>query len=186
VFVNGRPHSFGNLDGVQRTGAKMERGMAAYWDWIRENFDPSSTWRDLDWLRARWDGPIIIKGVLDAEDARLAVAAGAQGVIVSNHGGRQLDSASSSIAALPAVVDAVAGRIKVLMDGGVRSGLDVLKALALGADACLIGRPWAWALAAEGEQGVARLLKTLRQELIIAMALTGCKDVAQADRSLIG
>lgn len=185
LFVHGRPHSFGNLKGVEARGPGRERGLAAYWTWIRDNFDPSATWKDMDWLRAHWKGPIILKGVLDAEDARRAEEAGADGLIVSNHGGRQLDSAPSSITALPAVVDAVGGRMTVLMDGGIRSGLDILKARALGADACLIGRAWAWALAAEGERGVARLLATLRQELTVAMALTGCRDIAKAGRDLI-
>ena len=185
LFVHGRPHSFGNLKGVEQTGPGQERGLAAYWNWIRENFDPSATWKDLDWLRERWKGPIIIKGILDVEDAKLAAQAGADGLIVSNHGGRQLDSTPSSITALPPIVEAVGGKMTVLMDGGIRSGLDILKARALGADACLIGRAWAWALAAEREQGVARLLKTLRQELSVAMALTGCRDIAKADRSLI-
>jgi L-lactate dehydrogenase (cytochrome) len=185
LFVHGRPHSFGNLKGVETRGPGQERGLGAYWSWIRENFDSSATWKDLDWIRRQWRGPIILKGVLDPQDAELAAQAGADGVIVSNHGGRQLDGVSSSIAALPAVVDKIGGRMPVLMDGGIRSGLDVLKALALGADACLIGRAWAWALAAEGERGVARMLATLRQELTVALALTGCGDVAKAGRDLI-
>jgi len=185
LFVHGRPHSFGNLKGVETRGPGQERGLGAYWNWIRENFDPSATWKDLDWLRQHWKGPIILKGVLDPDDAEMAAQAGADGLIVSNHGGRQLDGVSSAIAALPAVAERVGGRMTVLMDGGIRSGLDILKARALGADACLIGRAWAWALAAEGEQGVARLLKTLRQELTVAMALSGCRDIAQADRDLI-
>jgi L-lactate dehydrogenase (cytochrome) len=185
LFVHGRPHSFGNLKGVEQTGPGQERGLAAYWAWIRENFDPSATWKDLEWLRERWKGPIIIKGILDVEDAKKAADAGVEGIVVSNHGGRQLDSTHSSIASLPPLVDAVGGKMTILMDSGIRSGLDILKARALGADACLIGRAWAWALAAEGERGVARMLKTLRQELIVAMALTGCRDIATADRSLI-
>ncbi len=158
LFVHGRPHSFGNLKGVEQRGPGRERGLAAYWAWIRDNFDPSATWKDLDWLREHWKGPIILKGVLDVEDAKLAAQAGAEGLIVSNHGGRQLDGARASIAALPPIADAVGERMTVLMDGGIRSGLDILRAKALGADACLIGRAWAWALAAEGEKGVARLL----------------------------
>lgn len=185
LFVHGRPHSFGNLKGVEQRGPGQEGGLAAYWAWIRDNFDPSATWKDLDWLREHWKGPIILKGVLDVEDARLAAAAGIEGLIVSNHGGRQLDGARSSTAALPPIVDAVGERMTVLMDGGIRSGLDILRAKALGADACLIGRAWAWALAAEGQKGVTRLLRTLRQELAVAMALTGCRDIAEAGPDLI-
>jgi isopentenyl diphosphate isomerase/L-lactate dehydrogenase-like FMN-dependent dehydrogenase len=147
--------------------------------------DPSQVWGDLEAIRNAWPGKLLLKGVMHPEDARIATGMGVDGLIVSNHGGRQLDGVSSAIAALPAVAERVGGRMTVLMDGGIRSGLDILKARALGADACLIGRAWAWALAAEGEQGVARLLKTLRQELTVAMALSGCRDIAQADRDLI-
>jgi L-lactate dehydrogenase (cytochrome) len=143
------------------------------------------TWKDLDWIRTHWDGPIVIKGILDPEDAREAVKVGADGIIVSNHGGRQLDGVLSGVRALPPIADAVGDDLTILMDGGVRSGLDVVKALALGAKACLIGRPWAWALGARGEAGVAHVLQILRQEMTMAMALTGCTDVRQADRSLI-
>ena len=181
LFVNGQPHSLGNFQGVQTDG----KGLAGYWNWIRDNFDPATQWSDLAWVRDHWKGPIILKGVLDPEDAELAVQHGADGIIVSNHGGRQLDSVTSGIAALPRVAERVDGRMAVLMDGGVRSGLDILKAVALGADACLIGRAWAYALAAQGETGVRNMLQTLRKELTIAMALTGCKDIAKADRSLL-
>lgn len=178
VYLNGRPHGFGNLETAER------RGLSAFWSWIPANFDPSAAWADLEWVRAHWKGPVVIKGILDAEDAELALKAGADGIVVSNHGGRQLDGVSSSIAALPRIADRVGGRMSVLMDGGIRSGLDVLKALALGADACLIGRPWAYALGAQGEKGVARLLETLRRELTVAMTLAGCRDIAKADRGL--
>jgi L-lactate dehydrogenase (cytochrome) len=180
VYLNGQPHGFGNLQGA----TEVRRGESLR-SWIPKNFDPAASWRDMDWVRARWKGPIAVKGVLDPEDAELAMQSGAEAVIVSNHGGRQLDGVSSSIAALPRIVDQVGGRTAVLMDGGVRSGPDVLRALALGADACLIGRAWAWALAAEGERGVARLLAVLRHELRTAMILTGCRDVAEAGRELI-
>ena len=143
------------------------------------------TWKDIDWVREAWGGPIVVKGVLDPEDAREVVRAGAQGVMVSNHGGRQLDGVRSSIAALPRVVDAVDGQAEVYLDGGVRSGLDVLKAVALGARACFIGRPWAWALGAGGEKAVVRMLQTLRAELTVAMVLTGCTDIRQAGRELL-
>ena len=181
VWVHGRPHSFGNLAGVEDS----KDGLASYWKWIGDNFDPSCTWKDLEWLRDHWKGPILLKGVLDAEDADLAVKAGMDGIVVSNHGGRQLDGVSSTVAALPPIVDAVQGRMKVLVDGGIRSGQDLLKVIALGADAGLIGRPWIYAVAAEGEAGVLRLLRTMRRELQVAMALTGCRDLNEANRSLI-
>lgn len=181
VQVNGRPHVFGNIvDAVPDNS-----GFASFAGWVQRNFDPSVTWDDIAWVRERWDGPIVIKGILDHEDARQAIAAGADGVIVSNHGGRQLDGVPSSVAALPPIVEAVRGEIPVLMDGGVRSGLDVLRALALGADACLLGRAWAYPLAAGGEKAVARMLGLLRAELKVAMSLTGCTDVRQAGRELL-
>jgi L-lactate dehydrogenase (cytochrome) len=174
VLVKGQPIGFGNLSGAQNS----QPGLGAFWNWIRSNFDPSATWADIEWLRSQWRGPIILKGILDAGDAIQAVKAGADGIIVSNHGGRQLDSVSSSILALPRIVEAVDGRLPVLFDGGIRSGLDVLKALALGARACLIGRPWAYALAAGGEQGVAHMIEIIRQELTTALILSGCSDLA--------
>jgi L-lactate dehydrogenase (cytochrome) len=140
---------------------------------------------DLDWVRREWDGPIVIKGVLDPEDARDAVKAGAQGIVVSNHGGRQLDGVRSSISALPGIVDSVGDELEVYLDSGVRSGLDVLKALALGAKACFIGRAWAYALGAGGEVAITRMLATLRSELEVAMILTGCPSVSAASRELI-
>ncbi len=181
VWLNGRPHSFENV--VQAVGKGA--GFADFWVWVRENFDPSITWDDLDWIREAWGGPIVIKGILDPEDARRACEAGVDGVVVSNHGGRQLDDALSGIRALPAIVDAVDGRASVLMDGGVRSGLDLLKALALGAKSCLIGRPWAFALAARGGRGVGTMLSIMRAELQTAMALTGCANVTKANRDLL-
>jgi L-lactate dehydrogenase (cytochrome) len=143
------------------------------------------TWSDLDWIRAEWDRPIVIKGILDPEDARDSVKAGAQGVVVSNHGGRQLDGVRSSISALPRIAEAVGDDLEVFLDGGVRSGLDVLKALALGAKACFIGRPWAYALGAGGGTAVAKLLGTIRAELEVAMVLTGCDSLSKAGRELI-
>jgi L-lactate dehydrogenase (cytochrome) len=178
VQINGGPHTFGNL-----TKAIPEaRGVADFWGWVKSTFDPAVTWKDIAWVREHWDGPIVIKGLLDPEDAREAVRAGADGIIVSNHGGRQLDGTLSTISALPAVVDAVGDKTTVLLDGGVRSGLDVVKALALGAKACLVGRPWAWALGAQGGEGVARMIEIVRQEMRVAMALTGCVDVKTLGR----
>jgi L-lactate dehydrogenase (cytochrome) len=181
VWVNGRPHSLGCVaDALQAGGSAGD-----FLSWIADNFDRSVTWADLDWIRAEWDRPIVIKGVLDPEDARESVKVGAQGIVVSNHGGRQLDGVRSSISALPRIVDAVGNDLDVYLDGGVRSGLDVLKALALGAKACFIGRAWAYALGAGGQTSVAKMLATLRAELEVAMVLTGCRSLAQAGRELI-
>ncbi len=181
VQVRGGPHGLGNM----AAATAGVGGLAQYWAWIGRNFDPSVTWKDIDWLRERWPGHLVIKGVLDAEDAREARACGVDGIVVSNHGGRQLDGAPASITALPAIAEAVGEDLPVLMDGGIRSGLDVLKALALGARACLIGRAWAWALGARGEAGVAHVLSLMRQELRLAMSLTGCVDVKDAGRDLL-
>ncbi|HMI30123.1 MAG TPA: alpha-hydroxy acid oxidase, partial [Candidatus Limnocylindrales bacterium] len=147
--------------------------------------DCSLTWDAVEWLRGETKLPIILKGIIAAEDALLAVERNVDGIIVSNHGGRQLDGTEATLRALPHVVDAVAGRAEVFMDGGVRRGTDVLKALALGARAVLVGRPCLWGLAAAGEEGVARVLAMFRQELVLAMALCGCPDIDAIDRSLI-
>ena len=181
VFLRGRPHEFGNLRGA--TGALSS--FARSWAWIGRNFDPSITWRDLDFIREAWPGPILAKGILDLDDARAAADAGVDGIVVSNHGGRQLDGARSSISALGPIAAAVGDRVEVLMDGGISSGLDVLKALACGARACLLGRAWAFALAAGGEAGVTRMLRRVREELRVAMVLTGCVDVRQAGMHLL-
>jgi L-lactate dehydrogenase (cytochrome) len=153
--------------------------------WIVRNMDPTVTWDDLARVRARWNGRLLIKGVLDPEDADQARQAGADAIIVSNHGGRQLDGASSTIRALPAILDKVGGRTPVLVDGGIRSGIDILRCLATGADACLIGRAWAYALAAGGAPAVQQMLQTLRAELLVAMALTGCTSIAEARGALL-
>jgi L-lactate dehydrogenase (cytochrome) len=181
LYAGGRPHTLGNVQDAVTEGRKV----TDFLSWIARNFDRSVTWADLDFVRQTWDGPIVIKGVLDPDDARDAVKAGAQGLIVSNHGGRQLDGVMSSVAALPRIVDAVGADLEVFVDGGIRSGLDVLKALALGARACFVGRAWAYALGAGGEAMVARMLGTLKSELATAMILTGCDDVRKADRSLL-
>jgi L-lactate dehydrogenase (cytochrome) len=181
VGVKGRPHTLGNFAPRMPNGA----GLAQFTAWVGRNFDPSITWADLDWLRQHWHGRLVIKGILEADDARDAVRAGAETIIVSNHGGRQLDGAPSSIAALPAVVDAVEGRADVLMDGGVRSGVDILRALALGAKGVLLGRGWAFALAAQGGVGVTRMLELMRHELAVAMALSGQRDVRTISRDVL-
>ena len=181
VWLRGRPHSFGNI----AAAIPDARGIMEFWPWVTRNFDPTLTWADLEWVRQHWKGPIVLKGVLDPEDAREAVRHGVDGIVVSNHGGRQLDGVLSGARALPAIAEAVGDETTVLMDGGVRSGLDVVKALALGARGVLIGRAWAWALGARGEAGVAHVLAVLRQEMMMAMALTGCTDVRAADSSLL-
>jgi L-lactate dehydrogenase (cytochrome) len=181
VWARGRPHTLGSV-------AKAVEGKSRvtdYLSWIARNFDRSVTWKDLDWVREVWDGPIVMKGILDVADARDAVKAGAQGLVVSNHGGRQLDGVRSSISALPKIAQAVGSDLEVYMDGGVRSGLDVLKALSLGAKACLVGRAWAYALGAGGEAQVAKMLATLKSELAVAMILTGCANVRDAGRDLL-
>lgn len=181
VWLRGRPHSLGSVaDALQKGGPAGD-----FLTWIANNFDRSVTWSDLDWIRAEWDRPIVIKGILDPQDARASLAVGAQGIVVSNHGGRQLDGVRSSISALPRIVDAVGAELDIFIDGGVRSGLDVLKAAAFGAKACFIGRPWAYALGAGGQAAVAKLLDTLRAELEVAMVLTGCTSIAKAGRELI-
>ncbi|WP_442678643.1 L-lactate dehydrogenase [Sphingomonas sp. ASY06-1R] len=174
VGVRGGPHVLGNFASAMPEGA----GLAQFTAWVSRNFDPSISWDDLAWIKARWNGRLVLKGILDPDDARRAVEVGADAIVVSNHGGRQLDGAPSTIAALPAVVDAVDGRIEVLLDGGIRSGIDILRALALGAHGVLIGRAWAFALGARGGAGVSRMLEMLRQELLVAMALTGHSDIA--------
>lgn len=181
VFVHGRPHTLGSVAGA----VQASRRVTDFLSWIARNFDRSVTWKDLDWVRETWDGPIVVKGVLDPADARDAVTAGAQGLVVSNHGGRQLDGVRSSISALPRIADAVGDDLEIYMDGGVRSGLDVLKALSLGAKACFLGRAWAYALGAGGEAQVRRMLDILRSELAVAMILTGCNDVRKAGRELL-
>jgi L-lactate dehydrogenase (cytochrome) len=181
VGIRGRPHSLGNLEPVLRA----KTGLEDYFGWIAGNFDPSITWTDLAWVREQWPGPLVIKGILDPDDARDAIKHGVDGIVVSNHGGRQLDGAMSTARALPAIADAVAGRIPVLVDGGVRSGLDVVRMLALGADFVLLGRAWAYALAADGEAGVAHMLKLIDAEMRTAMALTGCVKASAIGRELL-
>lgn len=180
VGVRGRPHSLGNVAPV--LGANT--GLEDFFAWMRSNFDPSVTWRDIGFVRSRWSGPLVIKGILDVEDARAAADAGAEGLVVSNHGGRQLDGVPSTARALPAIVDAVGDRMTVLADGGVRSGLDIVRLLALGAKGVLLGRAWAYALAGGGQAGVAHVLRLIEDEMRVAMALTGVSRVDQIDRGL--
>lgn len=153
-------------------------GLDDYIGWLTENFDPSISWKDLEWIRDFWDGPMVIKGILDPEDAKDAVRFGADGIVVSNHGGRQLDGVLSSARALPPVADAVKGDIKILADGGVRNGLDVVRMMALGADACMLGRSFVYALGAEGQKGVENMLDIFKKEMRVAMTLTSTKNIA--------
>lgn len=178
VGVRGRPHHLGNVAPVlgDRTG------LEDFFGWMRGNFDSTITWQDLDWVRAQWKGPLIVKGILDPEDAREVVARGADGLIVSNHGGRQLDGVPSTARALPAIAAAVGDRATVLSDGGIRNGLDVVRMLALGARGVLLGRSWIYALAGGGEAGVAHMLKLYEAEMRVAMALTGVTRVADITR----
>lgn len=181
VGVRGRPHALGNVAPV--LGGKT--GIEDFFAWMRANFDPSISWRDLDFLRAEWKGPLIIKGLLDPEDAREAAELGADGIVVSNHGGRQLDGVLSSARALPPIADAVGDRLTILADGGVRSGLDVVRMLALGAKGVLLGRAWAYALAAGGEAGVTRMLQLIEAEMRVAMALTGTRRIKDINEDIL-
>lgn len=181
VGLNGRPHALGNVAPVLGKNSGLEDFIA----WMAANFDAGVTWRDLEWVRAHWQGPLIIKGVLDPDDARAAVDVGADGIVVSNHGGRQLDGVYSTARALPRIADAVGERLTVLADGGVRSGLDVVRLMALGAEGVLLGRAWAYALAARGGPGVSQMLDILAREMRVAMALTGVTDVASIDRAVL-
>jgi len=181
VGLRGKPHTIGNLSDVVPDPTDLN----AYKTWIDSQFDPSVTWKDIEWLRRIWDGKLYIKGVLEPDDARAAADTGADGVVVSNHGGRQLDGVASSISKLPGVAAAVGERVEVLLDGGVRSGIDVLKAVALGARGVLIGRPWVWAAAGAGQQGLVDMLENFRRELQVGMALAGVARVADVGPGII-
>jgi L-lactate dehydrogenase (cytochrome) len=181
VGVRGRPHSLGNLAEV----LAGRNGLNDYMGWLAANFDPAISWADLDWVRQAWDGPLIIKGILNPQDARSALRLGANGIVVSNHGGRQLDGALSTAHALPAIADAVGNELTVLADSGVRSGLDVIRLLALGARGVLLGRAWAFALAAGGERRVSQMLALFAHEIRTGMALTGVRSIGEIDRSVL-
>ena len=178
VGLRGRPHDLGNVSAY--LGHRI--GLEDYIGWLGKNFDPAIGWRDLEWIRESWKGSMVLKGILDPADAKQAVRFGADGIVVSNHGGRQLDGVLSSARALPAIADAVKGELKILADSGVRSGLDVVRMLALGADGVLLGRAFVYALAAAGEQGVAHLLDLIASEMRVAMTLTGAKSIAGITR----
>ena len=177
----GKRWTFGNLAG-QVKGMEGVRSLA---QWVGSQFDETLNWKDVEWIRSLWPGKLILKGILDVEDAKLAAKTGASALVVSNHGGRQLDGAPSTISMLPKIVDAVGSEIEIMFDGGIRSGQDVLRALALGARSCLIGRAYIFGLGAGGEAGVAQAIEIIRKELDVAMALTGVKSIQEIDRSVL-
>ncbi|EPT8450379.1 FMN-dependent L-lactate dehydrogenase LldD [Vibrio fluvialis] len=178
VGLLGKPHDLGNISTYRGTPTKLED----YIGWLGANFDPSISWKDLEWIRDFWDGPMVIKGILDTEDAKDAVRFGADGIVVSNHGGRQLDGVLSTARALPDIADAVKGDLKILVDSGIRTGLDVVRMLALGADCTLLGRAFVYALAAQGQAGVENLLDLFEKEMRVAMTLTGAKTIQDLSR----
>jgi L-lactate dehydrogenase (cytochrome) len=179
----GKRKTFGNLAGHVK-GSENINQLAK---WVGDQFDPALSWKDVEWIKKIWPGKLILKGIMDVDDARTAVKLGADGIVVSNHGGRQLDGAQSSISALPAIADAVGSDTEVLFDGGIRTGADIMRALALGARACMIGRPYIYGLGAGGEAGVAKAIDILCKEFSVAMALTGTNRVADIDgRVLVG
>jgi L-lactate dehydrogenase (cytochrome) len=180
-MLRAKRKTFGNLSGYARSGTDMK----SLSSWIATQFDPTLSWKDVDWIRSLWPGKLILKGVLDVDDARIAAKTGASALVVSNHGGRQLDGAPSSISALPKIVDAVGGEIEVMFDGGIRSGQDLMRALALGARSCLIGRAYIYGLGALGERGVARAIEFIRRELDVTMALCGVNNVREIGRDVI-
>jgi L-lactate dehydrogenase (cytochrome) len=179
--LTGRRKSFGNLEG-RIPDAKT---LTTLGQWIAGQFDPTLSWKDVEWVKSLWGGKLILKGILDVEDAKIAASTGADAIVVSNHGGRQLDGTVSSIRALPEVVQAVGDRIEVLFDGGIRSGQDVLRALALGAKGTMIGKSFAWGLGAMGEAGVTKVLEILQKELDVTMALCGLRDVKDASPAIL-
>lgn len=181
VGICGRPHHLGNIAPV--LGGNT--GLEDFFAWMRNNFDPTTSWRDIEFVRSEWSRPLILKGILDPDDAREAVRCGADGLVVSNHGGRQLDGVPSTARALPSIAEAVGDELTVLADGGVRTGLDVMRMLALGAKALMIGRPWAYALAAQGRAGVAALIDNFEAEMRVAAALTGVRSVAEVTRDIL-
>lgn len=181
VGLRGRPHQLGNVAPVLGKNS----GLEDFLGWMRDNFDPTCTWADMDFIRKSWDGPIVIKGILDPDDARAAASIGADGIVVSNHGGRQLDGVPSTATALPPIADAVGDTLTVLADGGIRSGLDVVRMMALGAKGVLLGRAWVYALAARGEPGIAHILKLFEAEMRVAMSLTGCTSVQEINSAML-
>ncbi len=178
VGVRGRPHDLGNVSAYLGETISLED----YVGWLGRNFDPSIGWKDLEWIREFWKGSMVIKGILDPEDARDAVRFGADGIVVSNHGGRQLDGALSSARAMPMIADAIGDELTLLADSGIRSGLDVVRMLAQGAHGVLLGRAFVYALAAAGEKGVTHLLELIESEMRVAMTLTGARSIGDISR----
>ncbi len=179
--LSGKRWTFGNLAGH----VKGEEGVTALAEWIGHQFDPTLNWKDLEWIRSIWPGKLIIKGILDVEDAKLASMTSAAAIVVSNHGGRQLDGTASTISILPRIAEAGGSDIEILFDGGIRSGLDVMRALALGARSCLIGRAYIYGLGAGGQAGVATAIEIIRKELDVTMALTGVNNVKEINRRVL-
>ena len=175
--LQGKRRTFGNLAGH----LKVTDDITSLSTWINSQFDTSLNWKDIDWIRSIWPGKLILKGILDVEDAELAAKTGAQAIVVSNHGGRQLDGAPSSIEVLPEIVEAVGSQMEIMFDGGIRSGMDVMRALALGAKSCMIGRAYAYGLGAGGQQGVAKALDILGKELTVTMGLCGVNKISEID-----
>jgi L-lactate dehydrogenase (cytochrome) len=180
-ILQGKRKTFGNLAGYVRG---ME-DVASLAQWTNSQFDPALSWKDVEWVRSLWPGRLILKGILDVEDAKVAARTGATALVVSNHGGRQLDGAPSSISALPRIADAVGSEIEVMFDGGIRTGKDLLRALALGARSCLIGRAFVYGLGAYGQEGVGKAIDVLAKELDVAMALTGVRNIREINRSVL-
>ena len=181
VGVMGRPHDLGNISVYRGKQTSIED----YMGWLANNFDPSISWKDLEWIRSFWKGPMIIKGILDTQDAKDAVSFGADGIIVSNHGGRQLDGALSTARALPLIADAVGDKLTLFADGGVRSGLDVVRMLALGAKSVLLGRAYIYALATNGQAGVENMIELFAKEIRTTMSLCGVKGISEITRDIL-
>jgi L-lactate dehydrogenase (cytochrome) len=180
-ILKGKRKTFGNLAGH----VKGMEGITSLAQWTASQFDPTLNWKDLAWIKSHWPGKLLLKGILDVEDAKIAIKEGVSTLVVSNHGGRQLDGAPSSITALPRMVDAVGSRIEVMFDGGIRSGADLMRALALGARSCIVGRSYIYGLGAAGQAGVARAIEILGKELDVTMALCGVTSIKDIDRSVI-
>jgi len=180
-ILRGKRRTFGNLAGH----LKIDENITSLTTWINSQFDTTLTWKDVDWIRSIWPGKLVLKGILDVEDAEIAVKSGAQALVVSNHGGRQLDGAPSSIEVLPEIVDVVGSQIEVMLDGGIRSGQDLMRALALGAKSCMIGRAYAYGLGAAGQAGVEKAISLIAKELETTMALCGVNTIAEIDDRVI-
>jgi L-lactate dehydrogenase (cytochrome) len=181
VGIMGKPHSLGNLSHQVKSANDLNR----YKAFVESQFDPTATWKDIAWLRKNWSGNILIKGIMDADDAKAAIDSGADGIVISNHGGRQLDGVSSTINKLPSIAKAVGDQTSILLDGGIRNGVDVIKAIALGADSVLIGRPWVYAMTAQGEAGINSLLSLFQKEIYSTMGLMGVNNIKEINSDLI-